>query len=358
MTPASQRHPTRGLTEGAILAALTAIIGAVGLLAPPVAVLLAPLPIILLVIRWGLRIAVLACVIAAAALFQFAGPLNAIGIVLAFSSLGLALGWGARRNFAAQWTVLAGFIAFLSALLVLFGMAIVIMHQNLIGQLMKALQMSLDMQLRMADEMQRLGTPARQVEEMRQGIKAVRPLLPAILPIALVGSALFWSYTSYTVARSVLRRVGHSVPGVPAILTWRLPAGLSSIMLWAGAIFSLAAIRAPEFGGAAFGMMLGNLFVFGFQGALVGVTWANRRGYPAFLQVLFGFMLLGSGTILPVLGLAILGMLDTWWDFRRLLPREGGAGTKSDAAAANTSGGASPPDVRPAGRASKVVHQR
>ena len=85
----------------------------------------------------------------------------------------------------------------------------------------------------------------------------------------------------------------------------------------------LAAMRAPALGGVALDAMLVNLFVFGLQGALVGVTWANRRGYPAFVQILFGVMLLGAG-LLPLLGLAVLGMLDTWWDFRRLVPRDGG----------------------------------
>ena len=59
MTLPPSRGPTRGLTEGAILAALTVIVAAVGLITPLVGVLLAPLPIMLLVIRWGLRIAVL-----------------------------------------------------------------------------------------------------------------------------------------------------------------------------------------------------------------------------------------------------------------------------------------------------------
>ena len=347
MTPSSRRHPTRGLTEGAILAALTAIIGAVGLLAPPVAVLLAPLPIMLLVIRWGLRIAVLACIIAAAALFQFAGPLNALSAVAMFAPLGLTLGWGVRRGLAAQWTILVGAVAFLFASIAMITAAGALIHQDVMGDFItgqvKAMQMAMDMQ-------RRLGAPTAQVEEMRKLVEMLPQFLRTALPVALALGALLWAYLCYTLARSVLRRVGHPLPGVPAILTWRLSATLSSIMLWAGAILSLAAIRVPQFGGAALDGMLVNLFVFGFQGVLVGVTWANRRGYPVFIQVLFGFMLLGAG-LLPILGLAILGMLDTWWDFRRLMPRDGGSGT-------TTTGDAAPEDVRPARRTSKVAPQR
>jgi uncharacterized protein YybS (DUF2232 family) len=360
--PSAGRHPTRGLTEGAILAALTAVIAAVGLLAPPVAVLLAPLPIMLLVIRWGMRIAVLASIIASAALFQFTGPLNAISAVAMFAPLGLALGWGVRRKLAPQWTVVAGAAAFLLASLGMLAAAGALMHQDVMGDFItsqvKAMQMAMDVQ-------RRFGAPASQIDQMRNLVKILPQFLHTALPVALALGALIWSYLCYTVARSVLRRVGHPLPAVPPITTWRLSAGLSAIMLWAGAILSLLAMRAPRFGGAALDAMLVNLFVFGFQGVLVGVTWARRRGYPPFLQVIFGVMLLGAG-ILPMLGLAILGMLDSWWDFRRLGPRD--AGTPSAPSTPDAEPGGTPssgtaaapraPAPRRAGRPTKVVHQR
>jgi uncharacterized protein YybS (DUF2232 family) len=314
---AAPRHPTRGLTEGAILAALTAIIASVGLIAPPVAVLLSPLPIMLLVIRWGMRIAVLACVIAAFALLQFTGPLNAASAVAMFAPLGLALGWGVRRSLSAQWTILAGSVAFLIATVAMLAAASGLMHQDVMGDFItaqiKGMQMAMGLQ-------QRLGAPPEQITQMRQALQVLPGFLRSAVPVALGLGALLWSYLCYKVARSVLRRVGYPLPEVPPILTWRLSAPIAAAMLWTGALASLAAMRAPNLGSVALDAMLVNLFVFGFQGVLVGVTWAKRRGYPAFVQILFGVMLLGTG-MLPLFGLAILGMLDTWWDVRRLTPR-------------------------------------
>lgn len=355
MASHTRRHPTRGLTEGAILAALTAIIAAAGLLAPPVALLLAPLPIMLLVIRWGMRIAVLAGIIAAAALFQFTGPLNAVSAVAMFAPLGLALGWGVRRGLAAQWTILTGAVAFLLASLAMLAAAGALMHQDVMGDFIRAqvqaMQMSVDLQ-------RRLGAPGTQVEELRKMIAILPQFLRTALPVALGFGALLWSYLCYAVARSVLRRVGHPLPAIPPIGTWRLSAALASVMLWAGAILSLGALRAPQFGGAALDAMLVNLFAFGFQGVLVGVAWANRRGYPRLVQILFGVMLLGAG-VLPLMGLAILGMLDTWWDFRRLTPPRGGTAPGAPAPASKEMGGGpAGPDGQPMGRTTKVVHQR
>jgi len=348
------RHPTRGLTEGAILAALTAIIASVGFIAPPVAVLLSPLPIMLLVIRWGMRIAVLASVIAAAALLQFAGPLNAASAVAMFAPLGLALGWGVRRGLAAPWTILVGSVAFLLATVAMFAAAGGLLHQDLVGDFItgqiQAMRTAMSIQ-------QRLGAPAEQIKQMQQAVEMLPRFFRPAFPVAPPLGALLWSYLCYTVARMVLRRVGHPLPAVPPILTWRLSAAIASIMLWAAAVASLAAMRAPNLGGVALDVMLVNFFVFGFQGVLVGVAWANRRGYPAFVQILVGFMLLGAG-MLPLLGLAILGMLDTWWDFRRLTPRAGGT-------PAGTGPGPGPEDAErgsgtqtPSGATSKVVHQR
>jgi uncharacterized protein YybS (DUF2232 family) len=314
------RHPTRGLTEGAILAALTAIIASVGLIAPPVAVLLSPLPIMLLVIRWGMRLAVLACIVAALALLQFTGPLNAASAVAMFAPLGLALGWGVRRGLPAQGTILAGSVAFLVATVAMLAAASGLMHQDVMGDFItgqiKAMQMAMGMQ-------RRLGAPPEQLKQMQQAVEMLPRFLRSALPVALALGALLWAYLSYAVARAVLRRVGHPLPAVPPILTWRLSPTIASAMLWAGAVASLAAMRAAGLGSIALDMMLVNLFVFGFQGVLVGVRWANRRGYPTFVQVLLGVMLLGAG-LLPLLGLAVLGMLDTWCDFRRLAPRDGG----------------------------------
>ncbi len=310
-----QRHQTRGLTEGAILAALTVVVGAVGLVAPFVGILLAPLPIMLLVIRWGLRTAVLASIVAALILFQFFGPLNAVSITAMFAPLGLALGWGVWRGVGAQLTILAGAAAFLASTIAALALTTLVLHQDLIGQFVRsqvqAMQLALSMQ-------QRIGAPAQQVEEMRKTIAVMPQFLHTALPVMFALGALVWAYLCYALARAVLRRVGHELPGVPPILAWRLPPVLASTLLWIAAGLSLLSLRGTAVSGAALDVMLVNLFVFGFQGALVAIVWANRRQIPRFAQIMAGVLLITAG-LMPILALAVLGMLDTWFDYRRLI---------------------------------------
>ncbi len=310
-----QRHQTRGLTEGAILAALTVVVGAVGLVAPFVGILLAPLPTMLLVIRWGLRTAVLAAVVAGVILFQFFGPLNAVSVAAMFAPLGLALGWGVWRGIGAQLTILAGAAAFLASTVAALAITTLVLHQDLLGQFIQsqvqAMQLALSLQ-------QRIGAPPQQIDEMRKTIAIMPQFLHTALPVMLALGALIWAYLCYTVARAVLRRVGHELPGVPPILAWRLPPVLASTLLWIAAGLSLLSLRITAGNAPAMDAMLVNLFVFGFQGALVAVTWANRRQTPRFIQVMAGVLLITAG-LLPIFALAVLGMLDTWFDYRRLL---------------------------------------
>jgi uncharacterized protein YybS (DUF2232 family) len=314
MAKVTQRHATRGLTEGAILAALTVVVGAVGLVAPFVGILLAPLPIMLLVIRWGLRTAVLASVVAALILLQFFGPLNAISVTAMFAPLGLALGWGVWRGIGAQLTVLAGAAAFLVSTVATLAAATFMMHQDLVGQFITSQVQGMQMALALQ---QKIGAPSQQIDEMRQIIAILPGFLHTALPVIFALGALVWAYLCYVIARTVLRRVGHVLPGVPPILSWRIPPGLASVLLWIAAVLALATLRVPALRGAATDAMLVNVLVFAFQGALVGIIWMKRRQIPWFAQVLAGVLLLTAG-LLPILAVTLLGMLDTWFDYRRL----------------------------------------
>ncbi len=349
MAKATHRPPTRGLTEGAILAALTVIVAAAGLFAPAVGVLLAPLPIMLLTIRWGPRVAILAAVVAAAVLLQFVGPSNALPAAAMFGPPGLALGWGIWRGLGAELTILAGAAAFLLSTSAVVVAANVLLHQDFIGELIKS-QMDA---LRMAASLQqKLGGPSEQITELRQLADQMPNVLHALLPVILAGSALVSSYLCYAVARAALRRVGHALPATRPILTWRVPPVLATALLWISGGLSLASLRLLSLQTAAFDAMLATLFVFGFQGALVGIKWLAARQIPRFAIVLAGLLLISSGP-LPIMAVAMLGVLDTWFDYRKLGPGPGPDRPPAGGAATTGGGG----EARP-GDHTKAVHPR
>ena len=300
-------------------------------MAPFVGILLAPIPLMLLVIRWGLRTAVLAAIVAGLILLQFFGPVNAVSMGGIFAPLGLALGWGVRRRIGAPLTVLAGAAAFLAASVAALGLTLFVLHQDVLGQLIdlqvRGTRMSLALQ-------ERLGGHSPQLDMLRALVDApctehhclpvpMSLMIRTLLPVLLTLGALLWAYLCYTLARSVLRRVGHEIPGVPAILTWRVSWPLAAGLLSASAVTSLASRRIPALDGAALNALYLVLIVFAFQGALVGFAWMNRRKLSRVTQILAGLLFLN-----PFLFIALtyLGILDTWYDYRRLTRPDAGTG--------------------------------
>jgi len=345
MVKKAQRHPTRGLTEGAILAALTVLVAAVGLVAPFVGTLLAPLPIMLLVIRWGLRVGALAALVAALIFLQFFGPVNALSVTALFAPLGLGLGWGVWRGIGATLTVLVGACALVIATIASFAIATVMLHQDLLGQFVKGLVASQVEGLKalLASTLWAVTFAKRnlppdvlaslrhnpllvsqfhqQEDQTRSMIEFTQKFAPAFiyhaLPIMLCVGGLIWAYLCYTLARVVLRRVGHEPPGFAPILTWRLPPALATLILWVFAGVTFLSPRIPWLATTWVSVLLLTLFVFGFQGTLVALAWMKRRRLSRAVQIIVIALLITSG-LYPILAAVILGLLDGWFDFRKL----------------------------------------
>jgi uncharacterized protein YybS (DUF2232 family) len=319
------RSRTRGLTEGAILAALTAIVAAAGLVIPFIGLVLAPLPIMLLVIRWGLRMGVLAAIVAGLILLQFFGPLTAFSVV-AFAPIGLALGWAVQRNLGATRTILAGAIALSASSLAGLSMARFVLHQDVLNQMLDMMIKSEVEGLRISlAAMERMGTvPPERLREMQSTIDTfpnfLSTLVHTLLPVLAALAMLMWTYFCYLAARAVLRRVGHPIPALPPMRRWRASVGLASVLLYSAAGLSLASRWLPLLGVPALNVVWLNLFLFGFLGTLVAATWMDRWRVPRLMQLVAGVLLLQSG-FLPLLALAIVGLLDTWYDYRHLLQR-------------------------------------
>jgi len=324
------RHATRGLTEGAIFAAITVVVGAAGVIAPPIAIFLAPLPIAVLVIRWGLRTAVLASIVASVLLLQFFGPLTAFSITAAFAPMGLTLGWGIRRHFSAQWTILAGSVAFLASTVANIAAAKFVLHLDLIDQLIQGQIKALEMTRSLS---QRMGASPQDLEELRKQIDLAPTLIHTLIPLLLALVSPVWAYLVYIVARAVLRRVGYQLPGVAPMLTWRIPARPAVVLLWGAGILSMLSLRVPQLHSLAMNAIFAGVFIFGFQGVLVGLMWMKGRQVPRFAQVIAVvlFLQVMARSSLPVLAICMIGILDTWFDYRRLGPGSSVPPSDSDA---------------------------
>ena len=91
------------LTESGLLAALSVVLAFAAVYLPVigiVATLIWPLPVLVLVVRHGLRWGVMGVLTAGVLMALVLEPMLAVRMVLSFGFTGLALGWGFRKDWS------------------------------------------------------------------------------------------------------------------------------------------------------------------------------------------------------------------------------------------------------------------
>src|SRR2546428_6928297 len=268
----------RGLTEGAVLAALVTVVGLAANYIPRVGLaanFLCPIPLAVLMIRHGLRVAALATVVAIALGSASSGPVTGLLILLGFAPIGLAIGFGLRRQWSASTVVLITGGAVLLAL-ILGGVAakigIGVDPRVFAREVIEFNKRSVD------EAAQRNGLLGSDPRQMAASITMMRDFFDysyRLIPMLLRVGSFISAYLNYEVARLVLRRVGVKAPALPPMSMWGLPA----IALWAFPVLSLLA-------------------------ALGAGRIAPLEGLGANLAFLIFFVLLGPGVLA---GLGVIG---------------------------------------------------
>jgi uncharacterized protein YybS (DUF2232 family) len=221
------RLSTRGLTEGAIQAALVAVLALLTRYVP-LAVLattfLMPLPLMVLTIRHGVRPAVLAAVVSGVVAGMLSGDLlTGVGILVAVAPFGIMVGWGTRRGWSGPAIVgvavlVSGASLVVNGLLLLAFLGINPVQQY--GEMVLTMRQQMDTA---ASLYGRLGLGQEAAESYRRTMLAVLDLMPRLVLFGFVATAVTTGWLNYEIARPILRRVGHPLPALPPASTWRLP---------------------------------------------------------------------------------------------------------------------------------------
>jgi len=234
---------TKALAEGAILAAMSAVLGLASIYLPIIGTVTAflwPLPIVVLVMRHGMSAGVWGMVAVGVLLAFWAGPLNALLTLIGLAGVGLWFGFCFRRNLSPLLAVgLGTAIAALSVALRFLVMMQIggVPMAELISQMGTMLDSLLDAYQKsgMLDKMLGGLTLTQYKAQMLK-------LMEMILPAAFAASAMLMAFVAYLLAGVVLRRLGYQPRRLPAFSTWRLPWPY----LW-GLIIAIACIIAARY---------------------------------------------------------------------------------------------------------------
>lgn len=291
--------PVRGLTEGAVLAAVAAVLALAAKYVPllgAVAVFLCPLPLTVLTIRHGLRVALLASVVATGIGTMVGGLLIGASIGLAFAPAGVAMGIGIRHHFPAVRIWLLTAVVAMASVVASAGLALVGIGLDPRQELAQAIQLSGQSQQTVIQFYDRLGIDTASLRAQAGLMQQAMEMMPRLLPFLLVSIGASVAYLNLLVGRSVLRRLRIDVPAFPPMSTWRVPASLLWIL--------------PA------GMLC--LFLSGGAGAFVPIPPSTLRVLPADdIAALAGGSptLAAAGMNLVTLGsgvFSVLGLIAGW----------------------------------------------
>ena len=302
---------TRSLLEGALMAALVALLGlvsyATGL------TWLAAVPIMLAYGRNGGRNALMVTTVGSFLLLLWGGPFAGLSTFGFGAALGLAPGWAVRRGAGAAATVVLMAAAFVVVTVLGALGAVLIWHQNLWAQTWTSMK-------------QFLASHGQVLAALHLSPQAATALLRDVLPLVVGGAALGQAVAVYVIADAVLGRLHTPLPKVPPFGAWRAPRWLLLVYLAVLAGYLLA--RAQQVPHAiAVNLLVGLGVLYAVVGLASAYGWLRRRGTPRSRSVL---LLIVGTAVLEAVGLAamltVLGILASQMDLAVLAGSAGNGG--------------------------------
>ncbi len=246
-------HRMTPMTESGLLSAITVIMALIAVYLPVLgmaAALLWPLPVVVLVVRHGLRWGVMAAVVSAVIMAILIEPTLAARMLIAFAPVGLMLGFGYRRG----WSAVRVFAAVLGTSIAakILALLLVLALTN-INPLDMQVDMLKDSFSTSADIYRSMNVDEAQLAVMEQDFDKSMQLVSLLMPLVVIMMGFLDAFVNFVVANRVLRRLGHRVPELVPFTEWRLPQAV--------------------------------LYLFGF--ALVGMYWGGSREIPLLYQISF-----------------------------------------------------------------------
>lgn len=293
----------RSTVEGAFFATLTVVLYLASIYIPVLGILVSffcPLPVMFLVIRWGVRVGFLASTVASMLIFGLAGLMQAITCLVGFSLLGIAMGATIRKKYALFEVLALNTGVSLLSKLALIGIALAVVGKNPLTENIHFLE----------ETLKRAPWVSQNLPNIESFVELVRLAIPALLVVA----SLFDTICNFLLGRWIGKRLGIPFPDVPPFSEWRLPKSV----FWA---FALGWVLIFLGGSTAFGKIGLNLqivtqLLFLFQGLSLVYYFLGKYIQSKMVRVGILVFLLFH----PLLSsfLSLLGVLDVLFDFRKL----------------------------------------
>lgn len=308
--------PARRLAEGAMLVASAVIFGLSAAYLPLlwlVAIFLWPIPIALMVRRFGVGFGLAGVLATAVIMSLFIGPMGAAAMILFMGGVGFWYGYAARQKYSPWMTLVIGVVfaaVGMAALLVLSSVIAGLGIADFTAQVHNFIEFYVNNMESRGQLDSILGTMTR--DEFAAAMESrVLNLLPAsLIMMSMIAAGVAYGLNSY-----VFKRLGYPVAKLPPFVEWRLP----WYALW-GLILALAAYLIGRQMDMSALMVFANNIMYLYEPLLMlaGLTFIywqiffwNMRWmlFVLLFMVIFAFQ-----AISPVL--ILVGFIDSIFDLR------------------------------------------
>ncbi|MCX6091191.1 MAG: YybS family protein [Candidatus Atribacteria bacterium] len=295
----------RPTVEGAFLAALTVILYLSSIYIPVLGFVLSfvcPLPVLFLVIRWDLRTGLLASGVATLIVLAFSGLLQALVCFVGFSLIGLGMGYLIKKERSSFEVISLGSVVSVLSKLALIGIALLLTGKNPITENLRVMEETFQ-------------KTAQMLGGMGDGnFQKILNLLTIALPAILILASLFDTVLNFFLGKWVGKRIGIVFPVFPPFGSWRFPVSVfwMFVLSWAFVLLGGTSILGTI--GLNLQMVTQTLFLV--QGVSVAYFFLGKyvKSKPGVIVILLFvvFQPLFSSII------SWIGVIDTWFDFRKL----------------------------------------
>ncbi|MEL7567635.1 MAG: YybS family protein [Dehalobacterium sp.] len=313
----------RALTEGALMAALAALLGIIGIYIPVLGMvtnLVWSIPIILLIMRHSMKLGLMGLAVTGLLISILAGPVQSILFLVNMGGMALIYGYCFKKGLSPMKALLFGtIIAAVSTASTILLSAFV---ANLpISQWITDLKLAINEgfqvyeKMGMMEKMLPKGVTPEQYKE--QFFHMIETLLPGVFVAASMGSAL----VNYLVARKFLRRLKYEIPEMPMFRDWHFPWQI----VW-GVILGLGLLLSGNYSQNSILTLVGQNILYIYYPVLLvsGISfvvflWKNDflTGFMRAMIIMAAFLF--NAFFLMVL--VLIGLFDPLFDYRRLFQK-------------------------------------
>ncbi|WP_295634233.1 YybS family protein [uncultured Mitsuokella sp.] len=309
-------HRITPLTESGLLSALTVILAMAAAYLPVigmVAALVWALPVVVLIVRHGLRWGVMSVLVSGVIMALLLEPMLSLRMVLSFGPTGLMLGYAFRHQWSGAHAFGMTLVASVAGKLLTFGLLFLVTSVNPLNMQMDVMQQSFDQTFAVYEQM---GLDKNAIAASKAQISEAMTYLNLLLPFIVGVMGLLDAGVAYIVSSRVLRRLGETVPQLPPFAEWRLPQfflyllGFALVGIYWGGSREIQPLYQ-----AAFNLNMVAMGAGVIQGlSLMSYAMDRFRVGRVMRMFFYAFVLLG-GVLVQIL--AFTGLFDMLFDYRR-----------------------------------------